>query len=244
MYLERIVGKRVIVTGASSGIGRQTALAFARANAHVIATGRRADALDELKTEAAPLDGSIETVTGDITDSEFLTVLVQKAEPVDILVNCAGMLGHGPFLETDSSGWLKVWEVNVHALMCLSQAVALGMRERKSGHIINVTSILASKVYRFTLPYAATKHAVRAISKGMRMELAEYGIKVTELAPGLTDTPILRSFDNDDAADDYDARPYPPLDPDEVAAAIVAVAMSGPNTCPERVEVHPLGQIE
>ncbi len=237
-------GRRVVVTGASSGIGRATALIYAEAGAEVVATARRASELDQLKAEAASYPGSIETAPGDLTEAAFVTDLAAAAGPVDVLVNCAGILGHGPFLDADPDDWPQVWELNVHATMRLSQAIALGMRERGHGHIVIVTSILAGKVYRFTLPYAATKHALRAIRKGLRMELAEFGIKVTEIAPGLTDTPILRSFENDDAAADYDARPYPPLDAEDVAAAIFRVTLSGPNACPEIVEVHPLGQIE
>ncbi len=237
-------GRRVLVTGASSGIGRATALVYAEAGADVVATARRADELEKLRAEAETFEGSIEAVPGDITESAFVTALAAAAGPVEVLVNCAGMLGHGPFLDTDPDDWPGVWALNVNATMRLSQAVARGMRDRGSGHIVIVTSILAGKVYRYTLPYAATKHALRAIRKGLRMELAEFGIKVTEVAPGLTDTPILRSFENDDAAADYDARPYPPLDAEDVAQAIYRVTLSGPNACPEIVEVHPLGQIE
>ncbi len=237
-------GRRVLVTGASSGIGRATALVYAASGADVVATARRADELDRLRAEAEPLAGAIQAVPGDLTEAAFVTALAAAAGAVDVLVNCAGMLGHGPFLDTDADDWPKVWELNVHATMRLSQAIARGMRDRGHGHIVIVTSILAGKVYRFTLPYAATKHALRAIRTGLRMELAEFGIKVTEVAPGLTDTPILRSFENDDAAADYDARPYRPLDPEDVAATIFRVTLSGPNACPEIVEVHPLGQIE
>jgi len=236
-----LAGKRIVVTGASSGIGRATALAFCEHQATVIATARRADELEQLR--GAITSGAIETVAGDLTDPQFPAVLAAEAGAVDVLVNCAGMLGHGPFLDTDPGEWPKVWQLNVHALMCVSQAVGRGMRDRGAGHIINVTSILAGRAYRYTLPYTATKHAVRGISRGLRVELAEFGIKVTEVAPGLTDTPILKSFSDDDAAADYDARPYTPLDAGEVATAIVNVALSAPNTCPERVEVNPLGQI-
>ncbi len=242
MQEPNLVGRRVLVTGGSSGIGRATALAFASAGAAVIATARRGDELAVLCDEADSLPGTIEAVAGNLTDADFPAALAKTADPVDVLVNCAGMLGHGPFLDTDPAEWPKVWELNVHALMCVSQAIGRGMRARGSGHIINVTSILAGRAYRYTLPYTATKHAVRGVSRGLRVELAEFGIKVTEVAPGLTDTPILDSFSDDDAAADYDARPYQPLDADEVALAIVRVALSGPNTCPERVEVHPLGQ--
>ena len=237
-------GRRVLVTGASSGIGRATALVYAEAGADVVATARRAEELDRVRDEAEPFGGSIEAVPGDITEAAFVSTLAAAAGPVDVLVNCAGMLGHGPFLDTDADDWPKVWELNVHATMRLTQAIARGMRDRESGHIVIVTSILAGKVYRFTLPYAATKHALRAIRTGLRMELAEFGIKVTEVAPGLTDTPILRSFENDDAAADYDARPYRPLDAEDVALTIFRVTLSNPNACPELVEVHPLGQIE
>ena len=233
--------RRVLVTGASSGIGRATALAFARSGATVIATARRDDELTQLCGEVD--EGLIEAVPGDLTDPQFLAELATAAGQVDILVNCAGMLGHGPFLDTDSGEWPRVWELNVHALMCVSQVVGRGMRKRRSGHIINVTSILAGKAYRYTLPYTATKHAVRGICRGLRVELAEFGIKVTEVAPGLTDTPILQSFEDPKSAADYDARPYQPLAAEEVADAIVSVARSQPNSCPERIEVNPLGQI-
>jgi NAD(P)-dependent dehydrogenase (short-subunit alcohol dehydrogenase family) len=244
MSANEFSGQRVLVTGASSGIGRATALIYAEAGAHVIATGRRAGELDLVAAEAEPFSGTIQGVPGDITEAAFVTKLADAAGEVDVLVNCAGMLGHGPFLETDPDDWPKVWDLNVQATMRLSQAVARGMRDRGRGHIVIVTSILAGKVYRFCLPYAATKHALRAVRKGLRMELAEFGIRVTEVAPGLTDTPILSSFENEDAASDYDARPYQPLDAVEVARTIFRVTLSGPNTCPEIVEVHPLGQIE
>ncbi len=244
MDANSISGRSVLVTGASSGIGRATALVYAASGADVVATARRADELENLRAEAETFDGTIEAVPGDLTEAAFVTALAAAAGAVDVLVNCAGMLGHGPFLDTDADDWPKVWELNVHATMRLSQAIARGMRDRGHGHIVIVTSILAGKVYRFTLPYAATKHALRAIRTGLRMELAEFGIKVTEVAPGLTDTPILRSFENQDAAADYDARPYPPLDAEDVALTIFRVTLSGPNACPELVEVHPLGQIE
>ena len=244
MAANEFIDRRVLVTGASSGIGRSTALIYAEAGAHVIATARRGDEHDRVSAEAESFSGAIEGIPGDITEAAFVTKLAEAAGPVDVLINCAGMLGHGPFLESDADDWPKVWDLNVQATMRLSQAIARGMRDRGSGHIVIVTSILAGKVYRFCLPYAATKHALRAIRKGLRMELAEYGIRVTEVAPGLTDTPILRSFEDDDAAADYDARPYQPLDAKDVAQTIFRVTLSGPNACPEIVEVHPLGQIE
>ncbi len=95
-------GRRVLVTGASSGIGRATALVYAEAGADVVATARRAEELDRVRDEAEHFGGSIEAVPGDINEAAFVTALAVAAGPVDVLVNCAGMLGHGPFLDTDA----------------------------------------------------------------------------------------------------------------------------------------------
>ena len=87
--------------------------------------------------------------------------------------------------------WRAAWELNVHAMLVLSQGIARGMAERGSGHIINISSILARQVYPLTMFYAATKHATAAITRGMRIELAEHGVRVTEIAPGLVDTELM-----------------------------------------------------
>jgi NADP-dependent 3-hydroxy acid dehydrogenase YdfG len=103
--------------------------------------------------------------------------------------------------------------------------------------------VLARQVYPYALVYAATKYAVRAICRGLRIELNPYGIKVTEVAPGLTDTGVFRFLEHPAVKDAYADRGYPPLAPEDIAQAIVAAAASGPNVCPQVIEVNPLGQV-
>lgn len=239
---EHFSGRVVLVTGASSGIGRATALSFAEAGAAVVATGRRAESLARLAATAQAGGRTIRTVAGDLTEPRFVSHVAECAGDVDILVNCAGVLRHAPFLESDPVDWERVFDTNVLSVLRLTQVVARRMRVRGAGHIINVSSILARRVYPYTLVYAASKHAVRAVSDGLRMELQSVGIKVTEVAPGLTDTDIFREVDHPDVIKAYEQRKFPRLTPEEVARAIVFAASSGPDACPEVIAINPVGQ--
>lgn len=232
--------KTVLVAGASSGIGRETALMFAAADARVIAVARSADKLAALKTEAGD---NLQTITGDLTDAVFTDRLVAEAGPVDILVNLAGRTAHAPFLDSDPDMWRAAWELNVHAMLVLSQGIARGMAERGSGHIINISSILARQVYPLTMFYAATKHATAAITRGMRIELAEHGVRVTEIAPGLLDTELMDQPDHPAVIAAYAKRQNARLPAAEVARAILYAAGTAPGTAPELIALNPHDQI-
>lgn len=233
---------RVLVTGASSGIGRATAQAFAAEGASVIATGRRLNELESMRDEVGKTSRAPEIIAGDINDPAFAARLAAAAGPVDILVNCAGMLKHAPFLESDEASWQAVFDTNVIALLRLTQLVARGMSERKKGHIVNISSVLADKVYPYTLVYAATKYAVRAISEGLRMELEPHGIRVTEIAPGLVQTAVLRDIDHPDVLKAYQSRTYKGLSPESIADAIVFAVAQDPHTATDLVKINPVGQ--
>lgn len=232
--------KTVLVAGASSGIGRETALMFAAEGAEVIAVARSEDKLSALKAGAGD---TLRTIAGDLTDTAFTDRLVADAGTVDILVNLAGRTAHAPFLESDPNMWRDAWELNVHALLVLSQGIARGMAERGSGHIINVSSILARQVYPLTMFYAATKHATAAITRGMRIELAEYGVRVTEIAPGLVDTELMDQPDHPAVVAAYAKRQSARLPAAEVARAIVYAAGTAPGTAPELIALNPHDQI-
>jgi len=235
-----LVGQIAIVTGASSGIGYATALRAASLGCQVLAVGRRVDRLEELRRSAP--DGTVRIACGDITDAAFRKGIATLEPSATILVNAAGVLQHTPFVDGDPAAWEWMWKTNVHALLALTQEVSRGMQERHNGHIINVTSVLVSRPFPFTLAYAATKAAVRAITDGLRIELGPLGIRVTEVAPGLTRTEILRDVVHPAVLETYQRRAFEPLSADDVAAAIIAAVTAAPNTRIDRIEMTALGQ--
>jgi NADP-dependent 3-hydroxy acid dehydrogenase YdfG len=240
-------GLDVLVTGATSGIGRATAVAFARSGAHVTATGRSAQALAALRDELRDAPVPPATLAGDITSPAFATTLAACAPGCDVLVNSAGLYRPAPFLESPPSDWTEVFEVNVLALLRVTQAVAKGMVVRGRGRIVNVTSNAARQVYPLTLAYSATKYAVRAISEGLRLELAPHGVCVTEVAPGRTETPMLGAATaagaHPEAQRIYGAIDYPKLSADDVAGLIVFAATCDANACPQVLSINPRAQV-
>jgi NADP-dependent 3-hydroxy acid dehydrogenase YdfG len=238
-----LVGKLVLITGASSGIGRATALAMAAEGANVIAVDRRAVELDTLAAETKKLTGNIVPQPGDVTDRAFIETLVKQSGAIDILVNVAGILRHTPFLEGDPDHWQRVFDTNVVALLRLTQAVAKGMAERRSGHIILMSSALARAVYPYTMVYAATKHAVRAIHNGLRQELNPFGIRSTEICPGLVgDTDLLDATDHPAVVESYKRRPYKAIKSVDIARAVIFAAKTPPGVEIDVIEVKPIGQ--
>ncbi len=232
--------KTVLIAGASSGIGRETALMFAAGGAKVIAVARSAGKLATLKENSG---GDVTVIPGDLTDAAFVGRLVADAGDVDILVNLAGRTAHAPFLDSDPDMWRQAWELNIHAMLVLTQGVARGMAARGSGHIINISSILARQVYPLTMFYAATKHATAAITRGMRIVLAEHGIRVTEIAPGRVDTELMSQPDHPAVVAAYAKRQNARLPAAEVARAILYAAGTAPGTAPELIALNPHDQI-
>src|SRR5437879_1191985 len=172
-------GKRVLITGASAGIGRATAVALAGAGATIIASGRRSAELRSL--QLACRAGAVETIAGDLDDAGFARDLAAQAGAVDIFVNNAGVLTYAPILEIDDAACEAMFRTNVLAALRIAQLVARGMVERKAGHMIVMTSTGAREVWPIGSVYCATKHALSAITRGLRLDLQHHGIKVTEI---------------------------------------------------------------
>jgi NADP-dependent 3-hydroxy acid dehydrogenase YdfG len=232
-------GKAVLVTGASAGIGRATAVALAQAGAKIVATGRRKLELDALARQCG--GQTIETIAGDLNDARFVDDLVKRTRDVDILVNNAGILKYAPLLDMTEADCEEMFRTNVLASFRVTLAVAKSMVERRRGHIIVMTSIAAREVYRLGVIYCATKHALSAFARGLRIELQSFGIKVTEIAPGMVDTEIRASSDHPSVLEAVKSRKFEALTSAEVAEAVVYAALAAPNCCPDLIELRPQG---
>jgi NADP-dependent 3-hydroxy acid dehydrogenase YdfG len=226
----------VLVTGASAGIGRATAAALARAGAKVIATGRRQAELDALKKQV-----SVHTMAGDLNDTSFVDELAATARDVDIFVNNAGILKYAPLLEMQDADCEAMFRTNVLSAFRITQAIAKSMVKQRRGHIIVMSSTAAREVYQLGGIYCGTKHALSAITRGLRLELQGHGIKVTEIAPGMVDTGIRAGSDHPRVLEALKGRKFAPLTADEVAQAVVYAAQAAPNCCPDLIELRPQG---
>ncbi|MCC7301851.1 MAG: SDR family NAD(P)-dependent oxidoreductase [Bacteroidia bacterium] len=185
--------KRVLVTGATAGFGRAIANIFARNGYDVIICGRRKEKLEEVKAEIESTGSKALALSFDIRQQEAVKDAVQSLkngwEKVDVLVNNAGLaVGLSSLQEGIVDDWERMIDTNIKGLLYITRAVAPGMIERKSGHIINIGSIAGKEVYANGNIYCATKHAVDALNKAMRIDMVQHHIKVTGICPGLAET--------------------------------------------------------
>jgi NADP-dependent 3-hydroxy acid dehydrogenase YdfG len=205
----------------------------------VLATGRRRSALDELVKQHGAQ--SVATIAGDLNDAAFVAELAAKARDVDILVNNAGILTYAPVMDLTFAETEAMFTTNVLAAFRVMHSVARHMIARRRGHIIVMSSTAAREVYRLGVVYCATKHALSAFTRGFRIELQGFGIRVTEIAPGMVDTDIRNASPHPAVQAALAARKFEPLTPQEVAEAVVFAAQSPPNGVPDLIELRPLG---
>ena len=185
--------KTSIITGATAGIGEATAIEFAKLGYNLILTGRRKERLEKLKSELESKYAiSVSIHAFDIRQKVEVENFCRNeigTRTIDVLVNNAGLAsGLSPLHEGDVDDWEKMIDTNVKGLLYITREIAPRMVAARSGHIINVGSIAGIEVYPNGNVYCATKHAVHAISEGLRRELFDKGIKVTNIAPGLVET--------------------------------------------------------
>lgn len=223
-----------LVTGATSGFGRAIALYFARQGWDVIITGRRADRLDELAGQIRDTSGSsVLTLPFDVRKPSEVNAAIESIpdtwRAVDVLVNNAGLAaGLSTVQEGDLSDWEDMIDTNVKGLLYVSRLVIPWMISRGKGHIVNMGSMAGKEAYPYGNVYCATKHAVDALSKSMRIDLLPHGIKVTAIHPGAAETEfsIVRfKGDTERAAKVYDG--IDPLTAEDIAD-IVWFAVSRP----------------
>jgi NAD(P)-dependent dehydrogenase (short-subunit alcohol dehydrogenase family) len=190
-------GKIVIVTGASAGIGRATAIALAAAGAHVVASARRDDRLQDLVTESANLPGRLLAVAGDISRESFAHELVNRTigewGGLDVLINNAGV-GHNSLLSEITAEQVQaIWNTNVNGLLWATQAALPHLKKQRRGQIVNVSSIVGQRPLLHSAVYCASKAAVNALTRSLRMELRPYKVTVTLVYPGLTQTEFFQA---------------------------------------------------
>lgn len=184
------MNKTVLITGATSGIGLACARKFAENGDKLILTGRNEHRLAELKKE---LDTEVITLAFDVRDREkakkYLNELPEQWQDIDVLVNNAGLaLGLDPEYEGNLDDWETMIDTNIKGLLTMTRLIVPGMVKRNSGHIINIGSVAGDAAYAGGNVYCATKAAVKALTDGLRIDVADTAIRVTNLKPGLVET--------------------------------------------------------
>ena len=194
-----IKDKVAIVTGASSGIGYATVLALSKAGAKVAIGARRTDRLDKLQNEVTQNGGEALSQKLDVTKKidcdSFVDATVKKWGRVDILVNNAGLMPLSFVKNTKVDEWERMVDVNIKGVLYCTAAVIPHMISRKSGHIVNISSVAGRIVFPAGSVYCATKHAVAAFSEGLRQELSpKHNIRVTSIEPGVVETELTNTI--------------------------------------------------
>lgn len=199
-----IEGKVVVITGASSGLGEATARMLAAQGARVVLGARRAERIQALADELASAGGTALAVPTDVTNRAQVQALVDAAVAaygrLDVIINNAGLMPHAPLERLKVDEWERMIDVNLKGVLYGIAAALPRMQEQQSGHIINVSSVAGHKVRPGGVVYAATKHAVRVLTEGLRMEVKPYHIRTTVISPGAIATELPNSISEPDIA--------------------------------------------
>jgi NADP-dependent 3-hydroxy acid dehydrogenase YdfG len=225
------MNKTALITGATSGIGRATAHEFAKHGIDLILCGRRQERLDTIQ-KALSKQTHVHTLNFDVRDKkatlEAIESLPKEFQNIDILINNAGN-AHGldPIQTGNLDDWDAMMDINVKGLLYVSRAIIPQMTARKSGHIINIGSSAGKEVYPKGNVYCGSKHAVLAITEGMRIDLNPFGIKVTAINPGLVETEFSQVRYKGDPLADNVYKGYKALQAEDIAE-VIQFAISRP----------------
>ena len=236
----KLTGQVAIVTGGGRGIGRAVAHVFAREGVAVILAARTGTELDLVAREISGAGGRAATVPTDVTDESAVGALVRRALAeqgrVDILVTAAGVAGFGPVSDSKPGEWDEMLAVNLRGAMLCCRAVLPAMMARRTGTIINIGSVVTSRVLAGSAAYTATKYGLLGFSRVLAEEMRPHGVRVGVLSAGATDTPLWNAVSN------------PPdrglmLRPEQVAEAALVMAQVAPNATLEEMTLLPAGGV-
>jgi NADP-dependent 3-hydroxy acid dehydrogenase YdfG len=242
-------GQVAAITGASSGIGEATAIAFARAGAKVSLAARRADRIEALAKKIADQGGQAEVFPTDVGREDearaFIDGTRERLGRVDILVNNAGVMLLGPVIGADTSEWRRMVEVNMLGLLYCTHAVLPIMGEQGSGHIVNVSSVAGRHANFGSAVYNLTKFGVNGFSEALRQELTPANVRVTVIEPGFVATELQSHNTHPmvlEAMERMREEIGEPLEPEDIAEAILYAVASPRRVSVNEVMVRPTGQ--
>lgn len=241
--------KTIFITGATSGIGKATAEIFAKQGHRLIICGRRKEVLDNLQIQLSNFT-DVYSLVFDVRNQQevqnAINSLPEEWKNIDVLVNNAGN-AHGlePISDANISDWDAMMDGNVKGLLYVSQPIIKLMKVNNSGHIVNISSVAARQTYANGTVYCASKKAVDVISEGMRLELTEFGIKVTNVQPGAVETDFSKvrfKGDEERAATVYAG--YEPLIAEDIADAISYCVNAPDRVSIAEICIYPKAQAE
>ena len=241
--------KIILITGATSGIGVACAHIFAKNQYDIILTGRRENRLNEIK-EKLEEEFQIEclTLSFDVRDNtqveKAFDSIPKEWRNIDVLVNNAGLaVGLNPIQEGVLDDWERMIDTNVKGLLYVTRKTLPWLIERRNGHVINIASIAGKEVYPMGNVYCATKHAVDALSRAIRMDTVQQGIKVTNVAPGAVETEFsIVRFKGDESRADNVYKGYEPLSGEDVANVVYYIATLPKHVCINDIVITPTAQ--
>lgn len=231
-----------VITGASSGIGAASAIALGRQGYQIVVGARRVERLQRVAGEdgvALPLD-----VTDEQSIKSFVGAIKKRFGRIDVLVNNAGgALGMTPIEESRDDEWITMWKTNVLGLMWMTRECLPLLRKAKHGHVVNIGSVAGFETYKGGAGYTSAKHAVRAISRTLRLELNGEPIRVTEIDPGLVETEFsLVRFHGDRKAAKGVYEGLKPLTAEDIADCVVFAVTRPPHVDIDEVVIRPVAQ--
>lgn len=242
------MNKIALITGATSGIGKATALQAAAAGFDIIITGRRQERLAELAAEIRAKGSDVLSLCFDVRSLQEVETAIGsldgKWKEIAVLVNNAGLaVGTNPLQEGIVDDWERMIDTNIKGLLYVTRSVAPLMIARNAGHIVNIASIAGKEVYPGGNVYCATKHAVDALSRGMRTDMLRHNIKVTNIAPGMVETEfslVRYKGDTEAAANVY--KGIEPLSNDDIANTILFAITRPAHVCLNDIVIMPTAQ--